>query len=650
MFSSNPQLSRPDILTLRDDRGMISEDHIVPVVRRSLLRRYGRPLRRRLDTASRLLSTLELRGLNQQVIDGRIPEAVGGEFADSNGLGGPSARRQGSADPRRLPGLRRERDARAPLRRGAARRRLPRARSAGRRAAAGRGRAPCAITGSTCGPATAARCSATSAARTCKRALKPIGATALRFAPAQDRNGFAMKRDTARALGISKLSDLTRYWPAAAASTSRAVARAAGRPAPERAVGGRAGQRARPARRLGSSAAAPGVTVAIVDTGAQAGARRPRPQRLDQLRRDPRQRRRRRPQRLRRRRPRRRPHLHARPARTSTTGTGTARTSPGSSPRPRTGAAWSASPRRRKLMIVKVLDDKGAGTTGAVAEGIRYAAANGARIINCSLGGDQDDPRMTAAVTAAGAANALVVASAGNDGRDIDAQPQLPGRDPRPEPGRGRRHRPRVGPRHLELLQLRPPHGAGRRARRRDPLDSATTAAGSSSPAPRWPPRWSAGVARPGRQREPAHLRGRSARRADAERDPLPAAGRGRVRRRAALGARRQPRRRVRHDAAAPAAGSSPPPARASARKVQAAVLGSTAAIRRYRDHAGRQDRSSSAARPSSFTVNLRAPRRAREGRRGGCERTGARPRAQRKVTKLRKGKRGVGTGGGVGT
>src|ERR1044072_2166202 len=62
VFSSNPQLSRPDILALRDDKDMISADHIVPVVRRSLLRRYGRPLRRRLNTASLLLSTLELRG------------------------------------------------------------------------------------------------------------------------------------------------------------------------------------------------------------------------------------------------------------------------------------------------------------------------------------------------------------------------------------------------------------------------------------------------------------------------------------------------------------------------------------------------------------------------------------------------------------
>src|SRR5690349_15575105 len=92
-FSSNPQLSRPDIVTLRDDRHMITPDHVVPVVRRRILNRYGAPLRRRLNAASQLLSTLRLRDLNQQVIDGRLPEAVGGEFADANGLGGPAARR-----------------------------------------------------------------------------------------------------------------------------------------------------------------------------------------------------------------------------------------------------------------------------------------------------------------------------------------------------------------------------------------------------------------------------------------------------------------------------------------------------------------------------------------------------------------------------
>src|ERR1700742_1222592 len=53
-FSSNPQLSRPDIVTLRDDKHMISADHVVPVVRTALLRRYGPDLRRRLDAASRV--------------------------------------------------------------------------------------------------------------------------------------------------------------------------------------------------------------------------------------------------------------------------------------------------------------------------------------------------------------------------------------------------------------------------------------------------------------------------------------------------------------------------------------------------------------------------------------------------------------------
>src|SRR4051794_2349156 len=91
VFTSNPQLSRPDILELRDDKAMITNDHVVPVVRSSLLTTYGSALRKRLDAASRLLTTLRLRGLNQQVIDGRLPEAVGGEFIDANGLGGPTA-------------------------------------------------------------------------------------------------------------------------------------------------------------------------------------------------------------------------------------------------------------------------------------------------------------------------------------------------------------------------------------------------------------------------------------------------------------------------------------------------------------------------------------------------------------------------------
>jgi osmoprotectant transport system substrate-binding protein len=52
--------------------------------------------------------------------------------------------------------------------------------------------------------------------RPLRRALRPLRARLLTRAPGENRNLFVMKRDTAAALGIAKLSDLTRYWPAAA--------------------------------------------------------------------------------------------------------------------------------------------------------------------------------------------------------------------------------------------------------------------------------------------------------------------------------------------------------------------------------------------------------------------------------------------------
>ena len=164
-FSSNPLLSRPDLLVLRDDKRMISPDHVVPVVSTSLLKRYGPALRRPLNAASRLLSTLQLRGLNQQVIDGRLPEAVGGEFIDANGLGGDPARRR--AGPRIVVGFQ-EFDENETLAymyaaalRGAGFRVTVRS-AGGFRA---RRRSPrCGADASGCGPATRARCAASSAA------------------------------------------------------------------------------------------------------------------------------------------------------------------------------------------------------------------------------------------------------------------------------------------------------------------------------------------------------------------------------------------------------------------------------------------------------------------------------------------------------
>src|SRR3954453_7280570 len=225
-FTSNPQLSRPDILTLRDDKHMISADHILPIVRTSMLRRYGPGLKRRLNAASALLSTLELRGLNQRVIDGRLPEAVGGEFVDANGLGGTARTRRG---PRIVIGYQAFDENQtlaylyAEALRGAGFR--VRVRAIGglrpetiKAFKGGRIDAWAGYTGSLLGYLHG---------KSLPRALARIGATRLRRSPAQDRNSFAMKRDVARRLGVSKLSDLARYWPAAATGRAAAVARAA---------------------------------------------------------------------------------------------------------------------------------------------------------------------------------------------------------------------------------------------------------------------------------------------------------------------------------------------------------------------------------------------------------------------------------------
>ncbi|RKQ93149.1 substrate binding protein of glycine betaine ABC transport system [Solirubrobacter pauli] len=223
-FSSNPQVSRPDIVTLRDDRSMIYPDRVVPAVRRGLLRSYGsraKEIRKRLNGASAALNTLALRGLNQSVIDGRLPEAVGGEFVDANGLGGTAKRKPGKrivvgfmdfdenetlahlyAEALRAGGfrvvvrsvrglrpeavrkLRRDQIDLYPAYDGSLLRYLvgtsPERLKAGLR-----------------------------------RTLARIDVEPMRLSRAQDSNVFVTKTETASRLGIAKLSDLARYWQAA---------------------------------------------------------------------------------------------------------------------------------------------------------------------------------------------------------------------------------------------------------------------------------------------------------------------------------------------------------------------------------------------------------------------------------------------------
>jgi subtilisin family serine protease len=78
------------------------------------------------------------------------------------------------------------------------------------------------------------------------------------------------------------------------------------------------------------------------------------------------------------------------------------------------------------IMPVKVLDSRRAGTASGLAAGVRYAVANGARIINASVNGDGASQVLQEAIAEAHAAGVTVVASAGNNSRDIDVAPSYP--------------------------------------------------------------------------------------------------------------------------------------------------------------------------------------------------------------------------------
>ncbi len=86
-----------------------------------------------------------------------------------------------------------------------------------------------------------------------------------------------------------------------------------------------------------------------------------------------------------------------------------------------TGVCWNAS-----LMAVRVLDAAGFGNTLSIAQGIDFAVANGAKVINMSLGGGSFDNVMNNALSNARANDVVVVVAAGNDDADNDATATYP--------------------------------------------------------------------------------------------------------------------------------------------------------------------------------------------------------------------------------
>lgn len=82
------------------------------------------------------------------------------------------------------------------------------------------------------------------------------------------------------------------------------------------------------------------------------------------------------------------------------------------------GIAYEAT-----LMPLKVLSSQGGGTVADIAEAIRFAADNGAAVINMSLGGGGESNLMKEAIAYAHEKGVVVVAAAGNAGRNAAEYP-----------------------------------------------------------------------------------------------------------------------------------------------------------------------------------------------------------------------------------
>ncbi len=81
---------------------------------------------------------------------------------------------------------------------------------------------------------------------------------------------------------------------------------------------------------------------------------------------------------------------------------------------------------RARIMVVKALGADAIGSAETMAEAVRYAVANGAKIINMSVSGPGRSQAFEEAVQAASDAGVLMTVAAGNSGHDLDAQPEYP--------------------------------------------------------------------------------------------------------------------------------------------------------------------------------------------------------------------------------
>jgi subtilisin family serine protease len=90
------------------------------------------------------------------------------------------------------------------------------------------------------------------------------------------------------------------------------------------------------------------------------------------------------------------------------------------------GTGGSGLAPNARIMAVKVLDANRSGNSSLLASGIHYAVDMGARILNVSINGDATSSDLTAALRYASEKGATIVASAGNNSRNLDLTPSYP--------------------------------------------------------------------------------------------------------------------------------------------------------------------------------------------------------------------------------
>jgi subtilisin family serine protease len=79
-----------------------------------------------------------------------------------------------------------------------------------------------------------------------------------------------------------------------------------------------------------------------------------------------------------------------------------------------------------QIMALKFLDAGGSGYMSDAVRALNFAVAHGAKMVNASFAGGGYDPAMATALANARAKGVIVVAAAGNDGTDNDANPVYP--------------------------------------------------------------------------------------------------------------------------------------------------------------------------------------------------------------------------------